>query len=74
MLSNNSTRPSSLTQLISPTNSIDKPHLATTRLGIDLGGPLPTAQGNLHFAVVIVEYFTKWIEAKPLTSITSKTI
>ena len=56
------------------TNSIDKPHLATTRLGIDLGGPLPTAQGNLHFAVVIVEYFTKWIEAKPLTSITSKTI
>ena len=34
-------------------------------------GPLPPAQGNLKYVVVAVEYFSKWIEAKPLTIITS---
>jgi hypothetical protein len=37
-------------------------------------GPLPPAQGNLRYVVVAVEYFSKWIEAKPLTTITSVTI
>jgi hypothetical protein len=32
-------------------------------------GPLTTAQGNYKYAVVSVEYFTKWIEAKPLVNI-----
>ena len=41
---------------------------------MDLVGPLPTALGNLRYAVVAVEYFTKWIEAKPLATITSQTI
>jgi hypothetical protein len=27
-------------------------------------GPLSTAQGNYKYAVVIVEYFTKWIKTK----------
>jgi hypothetical protein len=31
--------------------------------------PLITAQGNYQFAVVAVEYFTKWVEAKPLVNI-----
>jgi hypothetical protein len=26
-------------------------------------GPLPPAQGNLKYVVVVVEYFSKWIEA-----------
>jgi hypothetical protein len=30
---------------------------------------LTTAQGNYKYAVVIVEYITKWIEAKPLVNI-----
>jgi transposase InsO family protein len=41
---------------------------------MDIVGPLPTAQGNFKFAVVAVEYFTKWIEARPLATITSATI
>lgn len=37
-------------------------------------GPLPTAQGGNKFTVVTIEYFTRWIEAKPLATITSETI
>jgi hypothetical protein len=37
-------------------------------------GPLPPAQGNLKYVVVAVEYFFKWIEAKPLATITSVTV
>jgi hypothetical protein len=35
---------------------------------------LTPAQGNYTFAVVAVEYFMKWIEAKPLTDVSSATI
>jgi hypothetical protein len=37
-------------------------------------GPLPPAQGNLKYVVVAVEYFSKWIEAKPLATIFSTTV
>jgi hypothetical protein len=37
-------------------------------------GPLPRAQGNLKYVVVAVEYFSKWVEAKPLATITSVTV
>jgi ribonuclease HI len=60
-------QPSSLTQLIQPTWSLQ-------RWGLDLLGPLPPAQGNLRYVVVAVEYFSKWIEAKPLATITSTTV
>jgi hypothetical protein len=53
-----------LTQLIQP----------TWPLGLDLLGPLPPAQDNLKYVVVAVEYFSKWIEAKPLATITSVTV
>jgi IS30 family transposase len=43
------------------------------RWGLDIVGPLPTAHGNLKFAFVAVEYFTKWIEARAVSTITSKT-
>jgi hypothetical protein len=32
---------------------------------------LPTAQGNYKYVVVVLEYFRKWIEVKPLVNITS---
>jgi ribonuclease HI len=60
-------QPSSLTQLIQPTWPLQ-------RWGLDLLGPLPLAQGNLRYVVVAVEYFSKWIEAKPLATITSVTV
>jgi hypothetical protein len=34
---------------------------------------LPTTQGNLKFTFVAIEYFTKWIEARAVSTITSKT-
>jgi hypothetical protein len=37
-------------------------------------GPLPPTQGNFKYVVVAVEYFSKWIEAKPLATITSATV
>jgi hypothetical protein len=60
-------QPSSLTQLIQPTWPLQ-------RWGMDLLGPLPPAQGNLRYVVVAVEYFSKWIEVKPLATITSATV
>jgi hypothetical protein len=60
-------KPSSLTQLFQPTWQLQ-------RWGLDLLGPLPPAHGNLRYAVVAVEYFSKWIEVKPLAMITSATV
>jgi hypothetical protein len=44
------------------------------RWGIDIVGKLTPAQGNYTFAIIAVEYFTKWVEVKPVTNITSTTI
>jgi hypothetical protein len=41
---------------------------------IDIVGKLTLAQGNYTFTIVAVEYFNKWVEAKPVTNITSATI
>jgi hypothetical protein len=56
-----------LVQLIAPSWPLQ-------RWGIDIVGKLTPVQGNYTFAVVIVEYFTKWIEAKPLTNVSSASI
>ena len=39
--------------------------------GLDLIGSLPTGKGGVKYAI-IVDYFTKWTEAEPLASITTK--
>ncbi|CAO2190587.1 unnamed protein product [Urochloa humidicola] len=41
---------------------------------MDIVGPLPTALGSLRNAVVAVEYFSKWLEAEPMSAITSVNI
>jgi hypothetical protein len=44
------------------------------RWGIDIVGKLTPAQGKYTFAIIAVEYFIKWIEAKLLTNVSSTTI
>ncbi|XP_025674231.1 uncharacterized protein [Arachis hypogaea] len=39
--------------------------------GIDLVGLFPTAPGQLRYLIVAIDYYTKWIEAEPLASITA---
>jgi hypothetical protein len=58
--------PSQFTKLIAHTWPLQ-------RWGLGIIRPLPTAQGNLKFTFVAVEYFTKWIEARAVSTITSKT-
>jgi hypothetical protein len=44
------------------------------RWGRDLVGPLPPSQEGNKYEVVAIEYFTRWIKAKPLASITSDAV
>ncbi|XP_021992321.1 uncharacterized protein LOC110889120 [Helianthus annuus] len=39
--------------------------------GIDMVGPFPEAPGVVKFIIVVVDYFTKWVEAKALASTTA---
>ncbi|RDX58231.1 Pro-Pol polyprotein, partial [Mucuna pruriens] len=38
--------------------------------GVDILGPFPMAPEQLKFLVVAVDYFTKWVEAEPVGTIT----
>ena len=40
--------------------------------GIDLVGSLPTRKGGVKYAIMVVDYYTKWVEADPMNTITSK--
>ena len=37
--------------------------------GLDIVGPFPKAVGNKKYLLVSTDYFTKWVEAKPLANI-----
>ncbi|CAL9012268.1 unnamed protein product, partial [Prunus brigantina] len=39
--------------------------------GLDLIGPMPEGKGQVKYVVVAVDYFTKWVEAKALATITA---
>ncbi|GJZ14385.1 reverse transcriptase domain-containing protein [Tanacetum coccineum] len=41
--------------------------------GIDIAGPFPEGPGKVKFLTVAIDYFTKWIEAKPVATITGTT-
>jgi ribonuclease HI len=58
--------PSQFTKLIAHTWPLQ-------RWGLDIVGPLPTTQGNLKFTFIAIEYFTKWIEARAVSTIIAKT-
>ncbi|XP_022846411.1 uncharacterized protein LOC111369165 [Olea europaea var. sylvestris] len=38
--------------------------------GIDLIGPLPKGREGVSFAIIAIDYFTKWVEVEPLVKIT----
>ncbi|GJX79524.1 reverse transcriptase domain-containing protein [Tanacetum coccineum] len=41
---------------------------------IDISGPFPKGQGKVKFLIVAIDYFTKWIEAKPMATITGNQV
>ncbi|XP_019434700.1 PREDICTED: uncharacterized protein K02A2.6-like [Lupinus angustifolius] len=48
--------------------------MAIFHMGYGLPGTIPPAAGQLKFLIVAIDYFTKWIEAEPLSSITTTNI
>ena len=40
--------------------------------GLDVMSPFPIAMKQLKFLIVDIDYFTKWVEAKALATITKK--
>ncbi|GKA93786.1 reverse transcriptase domain-containing protein [Tanacetum coccineum] len=42
--------------------------------GIDIAGPFPIAAGGLKFLIVAIDYFTKWIEARAVATITGNQV
>ncbi|GJU34723.1 retrovirus-related pol polyprotein from transposon TNT 1-94 [Tanacetum coccineum] len=40
--------------------------------GVSILGPLPMAPGGLKFLAVAIEHSTKWVEAKPMTTINAR--
>ncbi|XP_065012847.1 uncharacterized protein LOC135641416 [Musa acuminata AAA Group] len=52
-----------------------RPHrlrMAVRAVGLDLLGPFPPASGQRKYVIVGVDYFTKWVEAEPLATITER--
>jgi len=50
-------------------------HLASpcpfARWGVDILGPFPPAAGQNKYLIAVIDYFTKWVEAEPVATITS---
>ncbi|KAK2373754.1 hypothetical protein QL285_074768 [Trifolium repens] len=42
--------------------------------GVDILGPFPASQGQVKFLPVAVDYFTKWIEAEPVATISAEKV
>jgi hypothetical protein len=39
-----------------------------SRWGVNIVGPLPRGNGGVRFAVVVVDYFTKWVEVESIVN------
>ena len=44
------------------------------RIGLDLMGPLPKMEQGFRYIMVIVDYFSKWVETFPLKTKSSQEI
>nr|GEX80120.1 reverse transcriptase domain-containing protein [Tanacetum cinerariifolium] len=42
--------------------------------GIDIAGPFPEGPGKVKFLIIAMDYFTKWIEAKAVATITDRKV
>ncbi|RDX59106.1 Pol polyprotein, partial [Mucuna pruriens] len=42
--------------------------------GVDILGPFPVTPGQIKFLIVAIDYFTKWVEAEPITTISSEKV
>ncbi|GKE52127.1 reverse transcriptase domain-containing protein [Tanacetum coccineum] len=42
--------------------------------GIDIAGPFPEGPGKVKFLIVAIDYFTKWIEAKAVATISGSQV
>ncbi|XP_014490625.1 uncharacterized protein LOC106753338 [Vigna radiata var. radiata] len=42
--------------------------------GMDIAGPLPLAKGQCKYLLVAIDYFTKWIEAEALATISARKV
>ena len=58
----------SIHQLAASLNPIASPW-PFSQWDLDIVGPLPRASGNRQWLIVATDYFTKWVEAEPLTHI-----
>nr|KYP41867.1 Pol polyprotein [Cajanus cajan] len=41
---------------------------------MDILGPFPPAKGQVKFLIVVVDHFTKWIEAEAVATITTNNV
>ncbi|GJR66099.1 reverse transcriptase domain-containing protein [Tanacetum coccineum] len=49
--------------------SVNEKEVLTVKWGIDIARPFPEGPGKVKFLIVAMDYFTKWIEAKPVATI-----
>ena len=47
---------------------------AFSKWGMDILGPFPLGRGQTKFLIVVVDYFTKWIEVEALTKIIAQQV
>ncbi|GJQ98938.1 reverse transcriptase domain-containing protein [Tanacetum coccineum] len=49
-------------------------HADVRKWRIDIAGPFPEGPGKVKFLIVAIDYFTKWIKAKPIMTITGNQV
>ncbi|RDX87394.1 Gypsy retrotransposon integrase-like protein 1, partial [Mucuna pruriens] len=42
--------------------------------GVDILGPFPITAGHIKYLIVVVDYFTKWVEAEPVATISAERV